>query len=86
MHRAMCTKLVYTTVMKNVTLSAEESQIERAREVARKRSTTLNQLFREWLENLTHEPDRVSSYDRLMTQLSEVKSGRRFSRDESNER
>jgi hypothetical protein len=72
--------------MKNVTLSAEESQIERAREVARKRSTTLNQLFREWLENLTHEPDRVSSYDRLMKQLSEVKSGRRFSRDESNER
>ncbi len=72
--------------MKNITLSAEESQIERAREVARKRSTTLNQMFREWLSNMTREPDRVSSYDRLMKQLSQVKSGGRFSRDERNER
>jgi hypothetical protein len=36
---------------KNVTLSAEESLIERARDKARKQRTTLNALFREWLSS-----------------------------------
>jgi len=72
--------------MKNITLSAEESEIERAREIARQRSTTLNQLFREWLATLIQDPERASSYDRLMERLSGVKSGGRFSRDEMNER
>ncbi len=34
---------------KNVTLTAEESLIERAREKARRHRTTLNALFRDWL-------------------------------------
>jgi hypothetical protein len=72
--------------MKNVTLSAEESDIERAREIARQRSTTLNQLFREWLRSLSHDPGRVAGYDRLMERLQDVKSGGKFSRDELNAR
>jgi hypothetical protein len=35
--------------VKNITLSAEERLIVRARAVAQQRATTLNQLFREWL-------------------------------------
>jgi hypothetical protein len=72
--------------MKNVTLSAEESDIERAREIARQRSTTLNQLFREWLRSLDQDPQRVASYDRLMERLQNVKSGGKFSRDAMNVR
>lgn len=82
----MCTGLVYTGNMKNVTLSAEEHHLERARELARKRSTTLNQLFRDWLVELTVEPTRKRRYERLMERLGHARSGRRFTRDEMNAR
>ena len=36
--------------MKNVTLSAEEAVIERARERARQEKSSLNQEFRRWLD------------------------------------
>ncbi len=35
--------------MKNITLSADEAAIEQARALARSRHKTLNQAFREWL-------------------------------------
>jgi len=35
--------------MRNVTLSAEDLLIERARQVAREQHKTLNEMFREWL-------------------------------------
>ena len=44
------TKIVYTTaMMKNITLSADETLIERARQRAVVEHTTLNELFRAWL-------------------------------------
>ncbi len=36
--------------MKNITLSADDSLIARARQTARAQHKTLNQAFREWLE------------------------------------
>ena len=48
-------KLVYTTKMKNVTLSADNSLIEQARALARLRGTTLNEAFRGWLASYTSE-------------------------------
>jgi hypothetical protein len=72
--------------MKNVTLSAEERLLERARELARRRSTTLNQLFRDWLSELTSEPTRTGRYERLMLRLDRARSGGRFTRDEMNAR
>ena len=48
---AVCTTFVYTAnVLKNVTLSAEDNDIELAREEARSQNTTLNALFRDWLK------------------------------------
>lgn len=82
----MCTGFVYTENVKNVTLSAEDRLIQRAREVARGRSTTLNQLFREWLVELTGEKARKDRYDDLMRRLGHARSGGRFSRDEMNAR
>jgi hypothetical protein len=82
----VCTMLVYTIFVKNITLSADEHLIELARNKAREQHTTLNQAFREWLVQFTTQQDRVKQYEDLMRQLRHIRPGRRFSRDEMNER
>jgi hypothetical protein len=72
--------------MKNVTLSADENLIEQARLIAKSQHKTLNTAFREWLEQFTARAGNVQEYDALMRRLRHVKAGRRFSRDEMNER
>jgi hypothetical protein len=72
--------------MKNVTLSAEEVLIQKARSVARQRATSLNELFRAWLRDLTRQSGQTQNYDRLMERLDSRRSGRAFSREEMNER
>ena len=72
--------------MKNVTLSAEEHLIEQAREIARTQRTTLNAAFREWLRQYTAQPDAGQRYDEVMRRLSYVRAGRKYTRDEMNER
>ena len=77
---------MYTKLVKNVTLSAEDQLLERARELAHQRSTTLNQLFRDWLAELTAERPRGDRFDELMRRLSHARSGGAFTRDEMNAR
>jgi len=72
--------------MKNVTLSADEDVIERARLMARSRRTTLNAAFREWLVQYTAKAGSAREFDGLMERLRHVRAGRRFSREEMNER
>jgi hypothetical protein len=73
--------------MKNVTLSADENLIEEARAVARSRRTTLNAAFREWLVQFTARPSSAREIERLMRRLKYVNTGgRRYTRDELNER
>jgi hypothetical protein len=72
--------------MKNVTLSADENLIEKARQIARSQRKTLNSAFREWLEQFTASDGNLANYDALMKSLGHVKAGRHFSRDELNER
>jgi hypothetical protein len=72
--------------MKNVTLSADEDLIEQARHVARSQRRTLNEAFREWLLQFTAQSGNRQEVDALMRRLRHVKAGRRFSRDEMNER
>ncbi len=72
--------------MQNVTFSADKKLIKRARQVARDRSTTLNQLFRDWLAEVVKQPSATSKYDELMERLRRVRSGGRFSREQLNER
>jgi hypothetical protein len=72
--------------MKNVTLSADESLIEQARAVARSQHKTLNQAFREWLESYARPQSTVDAFDALMKRLSYVNAGRKFTREEMNER
>jgi hypothetical protein len=73
--------------MKNITLSAPEELIERARKNAVDKGTTLNNEFREWLKlQSTSGEDRLIKYQQLMKNLSHVNAGRKFSRNEMNER
>jgi hypothetical protein len=72
--------------MKNVTLSAEDRVLQRARELARRRSTTLNQMFRAWLAELTAERARKDRFEELMRRLAHARSGGRFTREEMNAR
>ena len=72
--------------MRNITLSAEDELIDRARQVAMQRHTTLNEAFREWLAQFTASASDVKQFDELMSRLTPMKAGRRFTRDEMNER
>ena len=77
---------MYTVFVRNVTLSADEHLIEQARSLAKAQHKTLNALFREWLHQLTTQHGETQSYEALMQRLGHVRAGRRFSRDEMNER
>lgn len=84
----MYTGLVYTAFMKNITLSAEEHAIEQARQAARVQHKTLNQLFREWLDELASRQSAGREYEALMRGIdaSGASAGRKFTREEMNER
>jgi hypothetical protein len=83
---AVCTRLVYTISVKNITLSADGDLIEKARQVARSERKSLNDAFREWLADYTGRAGNVQEYDALMERLRYVNAGRKFTRDEMNER
>jgi hypothetical protein len=73
--------------MRNITLTADESLIEAARERARNEHTTLNEQFRRWLAEYAHTRERMLQYDAVMAKLrGQLKVGRKLSRDEMNER
>lgn len=72
--------------MKNITLSAEEDLIERARLIARTQRRTLNDAFRDWLTQFTQNAGDAQGFDAMMNRMNHVDAGRRFSRDELNER
>jgi hypothetical protein len=72
--------------MKNITLSADEDLIERARLIARGQRKTLNAVFREWLVQFTASSGDTQSFDALMKRMKHVDAGQRCSRDEMNER
>lgn len=73
--------------MKNITLSADEHLIERARLTARAEHRTLNDAFREWLEEYTARDGDLERRERLMERLrGHVVAGRKFTREEMNER
>jgi hypothetical protein len=73
-------------MLKNITLSVEETLIERARQRAEANGTTLNAEFRRWLAQYVERPQSVAEFQSLMTRLSYVQPGKTFSRDEMNER
>ena len=73
-------------MLKNVTFSAKEDLIRRARERAAAERTTLNDEFRRWLEKYAGRPETVEAFNLLMAHFDYVQPGHTFGRDEMNER
>lgn len=75
-------------MLRNITLSADEQLIARAREKAGAAQTTLNVEFRKWLAEYAAQQDdaAVARFRKVMKQLDQVDAGRTFTRDEMNER
>lgn len=74
--------------MKNITLSADEGLIEAARERARTEHTTLNEQFRRWLKDYARREQQADDAMAVVRELrGKVRTGgRKFTRDEMNER
>ncbi|MCY4228090.1 MAG: hypothetical protein OXD44_00885 [Gammaproteobacteria bacterium] len=74
--------------MKNITLSANADLIEKARARAATEHTTLNAQFRMWLENYVQREQKSERTIETIRELqaSIFSSGRKFSREEMNER
>lgn len=72
--------------IRNITLSAEDAAIAKARLKAQKEGKSLNIKFREWLRQYTNPRDHVQSYEKLMDSLKHIRAGGKFSREEANER
>ena len=77
---------MYTDFVKNVTLTAEDELIERARHVAHSQHKTLNVAFREWLQEYVTQDSATADYDALMAKLSHAHSTGPYTREEMNER
>ncbi len=73
-------------MLKNITLSAEEQLIARAREEAERHGTTLNAEFRLWLAAFVQQERAAHGYHELMARLAYAHPGRRFTREELNAR
>lgn len=88
----MYTIIVYTDMslhaMKNITLSADEKLIEAARARARAERTTLNEAFRRWLKAYAQRDEQAVQALAVMRELQGTlrTGGRKFTRDEMNER
>jgi hypothetical protein len=71
---------------KNVTLSAENQLIRRARERASREKRSLNDAFREWLRSYAGREAGGHRFRVLMEETSYARAGGRFSRCERGER
>jgi hypothetical protein len=82
------TKIVRTRtgMIRNITLSGDEALIEQARRQASAEGKTLNELFRAWLAQYVSQAGAGERYDEIMSRLSHVDSGGKYTRDEMNER
>lgn len=76
--------------MKNITFSAREESIEKARKAAFLRHRTLNELFREWLDSIDEraqeDDSNTKTFADLWQQTNYLRVGKKLSRQEMNER
>ncbi|HET7313230.1 hypothetical protein [Salinisphaera sp.] len=74
--------------MKNITLSADEALINAARARARAEHTTLNEQFRRWLNDYARREQQLAEARAVIDSLQGYvrTGGRKFTRDEMNER
>jgi hypothetical protein len=71
---------------KNITLSADAELIQKAREKAKQERFSLNSLFQNWQRQYIQQENAEKNYLDLMKDLSYAQAGKKFSRDDLNER
>lgn len=72
---------------RNITFTADEVLIEEAREAARADHTTLNEQFKIWLEQYARKRRAERAMQTVQRLRGYVRTeGRKFSRDDMNER
>lgn len=80
----------YYVFMKNVTLAIDESLLREARKIAADRSTTLNAMIREFLQDLAERESKAKAARRRIIELCRSTQGevgpRDWSRGELHER
>lgn len=74
------------TSMKNITLSADEGLLQQARRRAGSEHRTLNDIFRQWLDQYVSQSTASDTYDAMMKRLDHVSAGRTFTREQMHER
>jgi hypothetical protein len=72
--------------MMKITLEADEGDVKLAEELSIGQNTTLNDLFKAWLREMAERQTRAQEIRALMEKLRHVNAGRKFTRDEMNER
>lgn len=77
---------MYTELVRNITLSADESLIEQARQRALREKTTLNAVFRQWLMHYTSGTRSAPEIREAFAQFDDLSIGRKFTREEMNQR
>jgi len=73
-------------MMKNIRFTVDEHLIKQARQIARARKTSLNAIFRCWLEEYVCQSKRALEFDALMKRLKHVRAGGPYTREEMNRR
>ena len=73
-------------MIKNITFNAEDFLLKKAREKAMRERKSLNGVFREWLGRYVGQEDVSKNYRALMKSMKYVVPGKKFSREELNER
>jgi hypothetical protein len=75
----------WAAFMKRISFRADESLIRKARLVAVSLRARLHAAFPKWLKEFS-QTSHTREFHKLMTKLRHVEAGRRFTRDEMNER
>ena len=76
---------MYAVLVRNIIFNGDKSDIELAREQSRGQNTPLSELFRHWLRWIAGR-GRARKYRAMMERLRYADAGRKFTRDEMNER
>lgn len=77
---------MYTSLVKNITFSADEELIYQARLQAQLERRSLNDAFREWLSQYVARQQRAANFRKFMEEHEHIHLGGPYTRDEMNER
>lgn len=70
----------------NVTFAINDHLVRKARAKASRQNSSLNRVFGDWLQHYVEQDAAARNFDAVMRELARTKAGKRFSRDEMNER